>query len=91
MSDSSTLYDEDFFAWAKQQAEALRAASRAGSNLKLDWENLAEEIESLGRSQRHELRSRLGVVLAHLLKLKRSPALVPASLPNLPQQLPSPP
>jgi len=37
---------------SKQQAEALRAAARGGSNQQLDWENLAEEIESLGKSQR---------------------------------------
>jgi hypothetical protein len=36
----------------------LRAAARSSTNQALDWENLAEEIESLGRSNRRELRSR---------------------------------
>jgi len=48
MSDVKTLYKEDFVAWSKEQAEALRSAARDGSNQKLDWENLAEEIEKLG-------------------------------------------
>ena len=42
------LYDQDFVLWTVQQAAALRRAKT--SNLPLDWENLAEEIESLGRS-----------------------------------------
>ncbi len=52
MTDLKTLYDEDFVAWAEHQAEALRAAARGGSNQALDWENLAEEIEDLGKSLR---------------------------------------
>ena len=52
MTEPKTLYDEDFVAWAEQQAAALRAAARGGSNQQLDWENLAEEIEDLGKSQR---------------------------------------
>jgi len=48
MAGLKTLYDEDFAAWSKQQAEALRAAARGGSKQQLDWENLAEEIERLG-------------------------------------------
>ena len=48
---------------------------KVGTNLPLDWENLAEEVESLGRSRRHELRSRIAVILEHLIKLERSPAI----------------
>ena len=44
------------------------------SNLPLDWENLAEEIESLGKSLRRELSSQLRRVLRHLFKLEASPA-----------------
>jgi hypothetical protein len=77
VSDAQALYDEDFVAWSKDQAEALRAEARAGSNQKLDWENLAEEIESLGKSQRHELRSQVRRVIEHLLKLEYSPAIDP--------------
>jgi hypothetical protein len=75
MSDSAArLYEKDFIRWTEQQSNALREASRFPTNLPLDWENLAEEIESLGRSQRRELRSRLMAILEHLLKLEHSPA-----------------
>jgi uncharacterized protein DUF29 len=74
MSDASTLYQRDFVAWSRQQATALRAAVRTGSNQELDWENLAEEIEDLGRSVRRELRNQLTRIIHHLLKLEHSPA-----------------
>jgi hypothetical protein len=77
MSDSKTLYDEDIVAWAKQQADALRAAAHAGSNLKLDWENLAEEIEDLGVSQRSAVGSYIMRIIQHLAKLDHSPAVDP--------------
>lgn len=72
MSDTNTLYDDDLLAWSQQQAEALRAAARSGSNQLLDWENLAEEIESLGISQRSALRSQIRRIIRHLLKLEYS-------------------
>ncbi len=78
MSGSAAqLYDEDFVRWTEEQSSALRDAAGVGTNLPLDWENLAEEIESLGRSQRHELRSRIAVILEHLMKLEHSPAIDP--------------
>jgi hypothetical protein len=78
MSGSAVqLYEEDFVRWTEQQSRALREAAGVGTNLPLDWENLAEEIESLGRSQRHELRSRIAVIVEHLLKLEHSPAVDP--------------
>ncbi len=79
MSDNAArLYEEDFVRWTEQQAEALRqAASVVTTNLPLDWENLAEEIDSLGRSQRNELGSRLAIILEHLIKLENSPASDP--------------
>jgi hypothetical protein len=73
----SDLYDRDFVEWTADQAAALRRASTAGANLPLDWENLAEEIESLGKSQRRELGSQIRRVLRHLLKLEASPAADP--------------
>ena len=73
----STLYKTDFVAWSKEQAEALRSAARGGSNRKLDWENLAEEIESLGASERRELASQIRRIIEHLLKLEFSPATGP--------------
>jgi Domain of unknown function DUF29 len=78
MSESAApLYEEDFVRWTEQQSRALREAARLGTNLLLDWENLAEEVDSLGRSVRHELRSRIAVVIEHLLKLQHSPATRP--------------
>jgi hypothetical protein len=74
MSKPGDLYDEDFVRWTEQQAAALRQAKTAGANLPLDWDNLAEEIESLGRSDRRELRSQIRRILRHLCKLAVSPA-----------------
>ena len=74
---AAQLYEEDFVRWTEQQSSALRDAARVGTNLPLDWENLAEEIESLGRSLRHELRSRIAVILEHLLKLEYSSTIDP--------------
>jgi predicted RNA-binding protein len=77
MADLRTLYDEDFVAWTEQQAEALRSASRGSTNQPVDWENLAEEIESLGKSDRRELRSQIYRVVRHLAKLQFSAAAEP--------------
>ncbi len=62
--------DEDFALWCAQQGELLRKGRRAT----VDRENLAQEIESLGRSERKEIRKRLRVLLAHLLKWGFQPA-----------------
>ncbi len=77
MADVKTLYDQDFFLWSKEQAEALRSAARAATNQPIDWENVAEEIDSLGISQRSELKSQIRRVIEHLLKLEYSLALDP--------------
>ena len=73
MSDAGTLYDTDFIAWTQNQAGVLRAAAQAGTNIPLDWELLAEEIEDLGRRFQFELKNRLATVIEHLLKLRYSP------------------
>ncbi|MBV8092838.1 MAG: DUF29 domain-containing protein [Acetobacteraceae bacterium] len=67
------LYEKDIYLWSQQQAEALRRAARAGSDLPIDWENVAEEIESVGRAEKRELINRLIVLLAHLLKWQAQP------------------
>jgi hypothetical protein len=77
MTDPKRLYGEDFALWAKEQAEALRAAARGGANQALDWENLAEEIEDLARSQRSALASHIMRIIQHLVKLEYSPAVEP--------------
>jgi hypothetical protein len=65
----SELYEADIAAWAEQQADALR---RRAAN-EVDWENVAEEIESLARSDRREIRNRLAVICEHLLKWAYQP------------------
>jgi hypothetical protein len=77
MSDSNTLYEEDFFAWTKQQAKALRAAGRNRTNQPLDWEKLAEEIEGLGASERSALGSHIMRIIQHFAKMEFSPAVEP--------------
>ena len=74
-----SLYQEDIVLWSADQARALRNAGIARINTPdpIDWENVAEEIESLGRSERSALRSRIGVILEHLMKLTASPRKAP--------------
>ena len=77
MTDLNTLYDGDFVAWSKQQADALRNAAHGGSNQLFDWMNLAEEIEGLGISQKSALGSQIRRIIHHLLKLEYSHASEP--------------
>lgn len=70
-------YDGDLVLWAEDQARALRSAAQARINLPIDWENVAEEIETLGKSQGRELASRIGVIVVHLMKLQASSAIEP--------------
>jgi len=63
------LYERDFYAWTQEQAEKLRI--RAHNDI--DWESVAEEIETLGRSDKKEIRSRLEVLVRHLLKWEFQP------------------
>lgn len=69
MSESS-LYERDFYAWANEQAALLRA----GKLTQADIEHIAEEIESMGKTEKRELTSRLTVLLLHLLKWQYQPA-----------------
>jgi hypothetical protein len=64
MPRNAAAYDKDFYAWTQEQAGLLRA----GKFAEVDVENLAEELDSMGRSDRREIDSRLEVLLAHLLK-----------------------
>lgn len=61
---NAQIYREDFHAWAMQNAQLLRQGRLA----EIDIENIAEELEDMGASKERELESRLGVLLAHLLK-----------------------
>lgn len=71
------LYDTDFYAWTQEQSRRLRAMAASRVNETIDWENVAEEIESMGRSERKEIKSRLEELLLHLLKLAHSPDAYP--------------
>jgi hypothetical protein len=59
-----SLYDQDFYAWTKEQAQSVHNNSWD----KVDVEHLAEEIESLGSEQEHAVESHLATLLTHLLK-----------------------
>jgi hypothetical protein len=74
MADPS-LYDQDFYAWANEQAALLRAGNLSAA----DIEHIAEEIESMGKTEKRELISRLTVLLLHLLKWQYQPLLQGAS------------
>jgi hypothetical protein len=66
---SNTLYERDFHAWANQQAALLRAGQLSDA----DIENIAEEIESMGRSEKREPIGRPTVLLLHPLKWRYQP------------------
>ena len=60
---AATKYESDYYGWTQEQADLMRHRRLA----ELDLENLIEEIESMGKAQKEALRSRLRVLLAHLL------------------------
>lgn len=65
----SVAYKQDIVAWANEQAAYIRA----GRFDMLDLENIAEEIEDVGKSEQRELESRMAVLIAHLLKWQYQP------------------
>ncbi|HHP7230078.1 MAG TPA: DUF29 domain-containing protein [Xenococcaceae cyanobacterium] len=66
---SKTLYDSDFALWVEATVSNLKAKELN----KIDWENLIEEVESLGKRDKRELKSRLITLFEHLLKRKYVP------------------
>lgn len=66
---AASVYDLDFQEWTKQQARALKERRASG----IDWSNVAEEIESLGRAEKNEIKQRLIRLLQHLLKWQHQP------------------
>lgn len=81
MSDT-TLYETDIVAWAEEQVEALRRLARSPMPMSnaVDWENVIEEIESLGKSQVYGVERKLTLVLVHLLKKLSAPDAPPVHL-----------
>ena len=73
--DRRSLYDDDIYAWAQQQAQALRRLAQTRRDLpnELDLENVAEEIEDVGKSELHRVESFLRLILVHLLKAASAP------------------
>ena len=67
------LYEQDFYAWAKAQADLLRAERYSD----LDLEHLIEEIAHLGEALKRSVRSRIRTIIEHLLKLEHSPTREP--------------
>jgi Domain of unknown function DUF29 len=68
-------YEEDFVAWLEDQARH----ARRGEIDALDLDNIAEELDGMARSDRREIRNRLTVLLAHLLKSSARPGRPSAS------------
>src|SRR3954454_5829770 len=75
----SDLYDTDIALWSEHQADLLRrrAAGQLVNDADLDWSNIAEEIEAVGRSERSSLRSLISTAIEHLMRLEVSPATDP--------------
>ncbi|MBW4527548.1 MAG: DUF29 domain-containing protein [Phormidium tanganyikae FI6-MK23] len=68
-ASAPNLYEADFYAWTQEQAMLLHNKQWS----QIDLPNIIEEIESLGRQQRQELRNRLSVLIGHLLKWHYQP------------------
>ena len=66
---SSAQIEEDFYGWLLAQASALRARGDGP----IDWENVAEELEGMGRNEENSLQSYLERLLLHLLKYAYQP------------------
>jgi len=69
MKQNQSAYEKDFYAWTIDSAYLLRS----GQLQKIDVEHIAEEIESMGKSQKRELVHRLAILIAHLLKWQYQP------------------
>ncbi len=71
MPAKMSLYEQDFYAWSQEQAALLRAGKASEADLK----NIAEEIESMGKTEKRELINRLTVLLLHLVKWRFQPMM----------------
>jgi Domain of unknown function DUF29 len=69
LAPPASLYETDFLAWIETTAVQLRAKNFAA----IDWENLLEEIDAMGRRERRSLESNLVILLMHLLKWQYQP------------------
>jgi hypothetical protein len=62
-------YEDDFYAWTMANASLLKQ----GRFSEVDMENIIEEIESMGRSEKNQLVNRFSILIAHLLKWQLQP------------------
>ncbi len=69
MNSNEISYENDFYTWLIYNAQLLRE----GRLSEIDTVNIAEELEAMGRSEKRELKNRLAVLLAHLLKWQFQP------------------
>jgi Domain of unknown function DUF29 len=65
----SDLYEQDYYAWIQNQIKAMRERRIKD----IDWDNVAEEIEDLGKSEKRSIESRIARIVEHLLKLAYAP------------------
>lgn len=66
----SNLYDQDFYLWLEQTIKLLKENNFSA----LDRDNLIEELESMGRSEKRAIESNLRILLIHLLKYQYQPS-----------------
>lgn len=64
-----SLYEADYLGWLEETADALKRKDYGA----IDWENMIEEIEAMGRRERQSLKSNLVILLLHLLKWQFQP------------------
>lgn len=76
-ANPDVLYETDFYAWTRLQAQELRRLKELRLNVELDLDRVAEEIEDLGTSERDTCRSQVERILEHFLKLAWSPSAQP--------------
>ena len=76
-TEAAELYEEDFYAWTRDQTTALRRMAQDRWTGPLDLEHLAEEIEDVGSERRDAVRSHVRRIIEHLLKLEHSRAREP--------------
>src|SRR3712207_2903477 len=74
-----SLYDDDILLWSERQAELLRRLARGERVNDVDWENVVEEVESVGRSEFQAVESLLDVALTHLMAAYGAPRPEPVA------------
>ncbi|MEA5513020.1 DUF29 domain-containing protein [Nodularia sp. UHCC 0506] len=68
---NSSTHENDFYAWTAEQVNLLKTRQLD----QIDWQNIADEIEDMGRSEKRQLENRLEILIMHLLKWQFQPNL----------------